>query len=128
HEIVLPVLHDHEGAFHITLGGDLLELGSIGEGNEACEVVVQPRNVAVPPATISNVVRAVPDLEYERIDRLRAVVKLIDQCLPQIVLERAARPARSGDTDASHLLVVLNVVSAEKKVIPTALMHNRRRP
>src|SRR5215471_9559527 len=128
HEIVLPVFHDHERAFDIALGRDLLELSSIREGNETCEVIVKLRDVAVFPATISDVVRPVSVLEDERVDWLSTIVKLTDQWLPQIDLEWAAWSARTCDTDASHLLVVLNVVSAEKNVVPTVLVHHRRRP
>ena len=56
HEIVLPILHDHEGTFDVTFGRDLLKRRPIGEGNEAREFALQLRDVAVPPATISDVV------------------------------------------------------------------------
>ena len=66
--------------------------------------------------------------EYKRIDRLRTVVKLVDQGLCEIVLERAFGTARSGDTDASQPLVILNIVGAEEQVIPAVLLYHRRRP
>src|SRR6185312_14082407 len=91
HEVVLPVLQDHEGSLDVILGRNLLEDRPIGEGNEAREVVLQLGNVAVAPASINDVIRPVTVLEYERINRLRPVVKLVNEGLSQIIRERAFR-------------------------------------
>ena len=61
HEVVLAVLQQHERAFDVALRRDLLERRAVGERHEAGEVVVQPRDVAVPPAAVDDVVRAVSD-------------------------------------------------------------------
>ena len=47
------------------------------------------------------IVRAVAILEHELIDRLGAVVELVDQRLAEMILERPLRLARARDADAA---------------------------
>ena len=63
--------------------------------------VLQPRDVAVPPAAIDHVILAVLVLEHELVDRLRAVVEVVDQRLAQIILERPFRLVGHRHPDAA---------------------------
>ena len=91
HEVILAVLQQHEGSLHVARGSDLLEGAAVGEGDETGEVVLQPGDVAVPPAPVHDVVGAVTVLEDHLIDWLRAVVELVDERPSQVVLERPGR-------------------------------------
>src|SRR5678815_4120345 len=128
HEVVLVALQQHERAFDVTRRRDLLERAAVGEGNEARKIRIQLRDVAVPPAAVNDVVRAITILEYHLIDRLRTVVKPVDQRLAEVVRERTRGRSSAGDPDAADLLVVLDVVRAEEQVVPAVLFDDRRRP
>src|SRR4029079_16305908 len=85
------------------------------------------RYLEVPPAAVNDVVRAITILEYQLIDRLRTVVKPVDQRLAELVRERTRGRSSAGDPDAADLLVVLDVVRAEEQVVPAILFDDRRR-
>src|SRR6185369_13486947 len=116
-------------ALDVAGGRDLLERRAVRERHEAREVVIQLRDVAVSPATVDDVMSPVLRIaEHHLVDRLRAVVKAIDERLAEIVLERAGRRTRPRDADAAGLLVVLDVVRAEEQVVPAAFLDDRGRP
>src|SRR5689334_13357279 len=128
HEIIFVVLEQHECAFDVPRRCDLLERGPVGKRHEAREVRVELRDVAMPPAAVNDVVRTITILEYVLIDRLRAIVELVDQRFAEVVSEWSVGAACAGDADASHRRITLNVVRAEEEVVPSVFFHDRRRP
>src|SRR5690606_38094348 len=86
------------------------------------------RDVAVSPAAVDQVVLAVGVFEHELVDGLRTVVELVDEGLPEMILEGAGGLVGDGYADAADGVVVLDVVRAEEEVVATILFDDRRCP
>jgi len=95
---------------------------------KALEIIAESRDVAMSPAAIDEIILVVLVVENELIDRLSAVVKFIDEGMTQVIAIRAFGAGRHRYTDASPLLVILNVVGTKEKEILLAFLHDSRRP
>ncbi len=122
HEIIAAVLEEHERAFDVALRCDLLERCAIRKRRQAREVLIQFRNVAMPPTAVDQIKRSIAVLENKLIDRLGAIVKLINQRLAQVVFEWSSGLAGASDANTTNLLIVLNIIRAEEEVIPAAFL------
>src|SRR6478609_4293473 len=70
HEVILAVADEHERSFHITLRRHFLKGCAVGKRFEAGEILLQLRDIAVPPAAVIHVKLVVLVAEDELIDRL----------------------------------------------------------
>ena len=122
HEVILAVADEHERPLDITFGRNLLEGLAVVEGDEPAQVVTQLGDIAVAPAAVIHVERAVLVLEYELVDGLRAVDDLADKGLAQIILERPCGVVRHGYAYAADL-ALMHVVRAEEEIILSILLY-----
>src|SRR5262249_3276129 len=89
HKIVLGVAYKHERAFDVFFGSDFLERRSITKSLNSAKVVLKRNNITMSPATVDEIIFAVPVLERELINRLSAVVETVDERFAKIILVRS---------------------------------------
>jgi hypothetical protein len=73
-------------------------------------------------------VLAVVVAEDELVNRLRAIVEAVNQRFAEVILERSFGPVCHRHANAAGLLIVLDVIRAEKQKIASVLRDDCRRP
>ena len=127
HEIVLAVPLEDHGAFHIFFGSDLFIETAVLEGEQACHLVIQANDIAVPPAAVVHIDLSVGVLINKLIYRLCAIDDMADQRFAQQIFIGAFRLIRRGDTDAADL-AFMDIIGRKEEIIFAVVLDHRGSP
>ena len=135
HEVIFSIADKHRRPFDIPLRGDLFDQIAIWEGCQSRKISIELTNVAMPPATVNDVVLLVFVLKNELVNGLRFIVKMIDQRFAQIVSIRAFGPIGHRNPNATHGIVfhfvpfgTLDVIGRKKQEILFVFFYDRGCP
>ena len=127
HKVAFTIFLEQEGAFYIVLRCHFFIQRAVGEGYNRFEVVGEFYQIAAAPAAIIHIVAAIGMTEYKLVDGLRAVDNVIDQRMPEQILERAFGFVADGYADAADFSFVY-IVRAEEEIVFAIFFDNRRCP
>src|SRR5215831_4510725 len=83
HEIIFAIFEEHHWTLDIVFGSDFLESRAVWKIEESCEIRLEPRDIAVRPTAVNEVVLFIHVAEYELIDRLSSIPNDADQGLAE---------------------------------------------
>ena len=90
---------------------------SVFKRDKTSKIIVQFADIAMSPPTIDKVILAIGIAKGKLIDWLSLVIKLIDKRLTEVVAVWSFWTIGNSQSDATRLLIVLNIVGAEEKKI-----------